>query len=303
MPTLGRSAVPTPRGLPERRRSEQSTAVDMEGTRPDSATHGQIGPPATMTESKPEQTSNSPRTKVAQRLGTLDLRGQGEAMSERSLSPRKRIKLQLDAPDHESLPNAGFRDRPGRDTRQPFVLSNQSETPVAPIQDSLDFDFSIQSDISPPPSPTPTPAPTPRTASVELNDGASLKKSPKRLRSPPLPDDRSSHPAHTLVASGDASRQASIDLTALTWQESEITGHDIDPAFPEDDGLGINGVGFRPTPQMAYARKQKRRQQVSEWKAREAREARQKRLARRQGCQTGGENGSGARSVRFAVPG
>lgn len=72
------------------------------------------------------------------------------------------------------------------------------------------------------------------------------------------------------------------DQAALTWQEDEITGHDIDQASG-DDGEGINGVGFRPTPAMAYARRQKRKQQVNEWKAREAREARQKRFERRRG--------------------
>ena len=62
-----------------------------------------------------------------------------------------------------------------------------------------------------------------------------------------------------------------------------ITGHEIDVAA-DDDGEGINGVGFRPTPAIAYARSQKRKQQVSEWRAREAREARQRRFQRRQGC-------------------
>ena len=67
--------------------------------------------------------------------------------------------------------------------------------------------------------------------------------------------------------------------TALWWTDSEITGHD--PSDPTDDGYGINGVGFVPTPAMANARSERRRRQVAEWKMREAREARQKRSERR----------------------
>jgi len=76
----------------------------------------------------------------------------------------------------------------------------------------------------------------------------------------------------------------------LTWQDSEITGHlGLDP---EDDGYGINGIGFKPTPALAYARSQRRRQQVLEWKSREAAEARRRRA-----------EGRKARGVRDGDPG
>jgi len=65
----------------------------------------------------------------------------------------------------------------------------------------------------------------------------------------------------------------------FTWHDYEITGHD--PTDPTDDGYGINGVGFRPTAAIAWARSQKRQKQVAEWKTREAREAREKRRQRR----------------------
>jgi hypothetical protein len=63
------------------------------------------------------------------------------------------------------------------------------------------------------------------------------------------------------------------------WQDSEITGHD--PDDPTDDGYGINGIGFKPTPALAWSRSQKRKQQLAELKNREAREARQHRIERR----------------------
>ncbi|RAO65305.1 uncharacterized protein BHQ10_001317 [Talaromyces amestolkiae] len=70
-------------------------------------------------------------------------------------------------------------------------------------------------------------------------------------------------------------------LTSLTWDDSEITGHD--PTDPNDDGYGINGIGFRPTAAIAWARSQQRQKQVAEWKNREAREARERRRERREG--------------------
>jgi hypothetical protein len=65
----------------------------------------------------------------------------------------------------------------------------------------------------------------------------------------------------------------------LAWSDSEITGHN--PTDPDDDGYGINGIGFKPTAAIAWARSQKRKKQVAEWKSREAREARERRRERR----------------------
>lgn len=73
--------------------------------------------------------------------------------------------------------------------------------------------------------------------------------------------------------------------TTLWWKPAEITGHD--PTDPNDDGYGINGVGFLPTPAVARARIELRRRQVAAWKAREAKEARQRRSDRRRHRNTG----------------
>jgi hypothetical protein len=99
----------------------------------------------------------------------------------------------------------------------------------------------------------------------------------KRMGTPPL------------VGSAEASLDSEIDeaerrivdpdRAALTWHDDEITGHN--PDDPDDDGEGINGIGFRPTPAMAYARSEKRRLQMAEYRNREAREARQRRSERR----------------------
>jgi hypothetical protein len=92
-----------------------------------------------------------------------------------------------------------------------------------------------------------------------------------------------------------------FDFRSLTWQDSEITGHLM--LDPDDDGTGINGIGFRPTAATAAIRSQRRRRQVLEWKARQAREERERR-AQRRGLATAmgvqGESDEGRR-VRFAV--
>lgn len=67
----------------------------------------------------------------------------------------------------------------------------------------------------------------------------------------------------------------------LWWQPAEITG--LDHNDPADDGYGINGIGFVPTPAVANARVKHRKRQIAEWKSREAKEARQKRVEMRRG--------------------
>jgi hypothetical protein len=90
------------------------------------------------------------------------------------------------------------------------------------------------------------------------------------------------------------------DRAALTWHDDEITGHD--PTDPDDDGEGINGIGFKPTAAEAYVRAQKRRQQMMEYRNREAREARKIRSERRRGNEipkVSQDDQETARRVRF----
>jgi hypothetical protein len=96
----------------------------------------------------------------------------------------------------------------------------------------------------------------------------------KRMGTPPL------------TGSTDASAEGTTEIVdpdraALTWHDDEITG--CDPDDPDDDGEGINGIGFKPTPAIAYARMEKRRLQMAEYRNREAREARARRSERRRG--------------------
>ncbi|KAM0820247.1 hypothetical protein AB5N19_06066 [Seiridium cardinale] len=73
---------------------------------------------------------------------------------------------------------------------------------------------------------------------------------------------------------------------ALTWHEDEITVYDSEDK--DDDGTGLNGIGFRPTPAVAHQRAQRRKKQLSEYKKREEREARAQRNQKRREALGGG---------------
>lgn len=105
-------------------------------------------------------------------------------------------------------------------------------------------------------------------------------RSRKRAGTPPLVAPT------TKVGNADQSSDPDAEIidpvrAALTWHEDEITVYD--PEDEDDDGTGINGIGFKPTPAIAYARTMKRRQQLAEYKKREEREARARRSSRRRG--------------------
>ena len=106
-------------------------------------------------------------------------------------------------------------------------------------------------------------SPSPSSSSLNLESPQALSNIMERprshRRSPPLDGDPEENP--------------------LSWHQSEITGHN--PTDPNDDGYGINGIGFRPTAAIAWARSQRRRQQLIDYRNREAREARQRRIERR----------------------
>ncbi|KAL8811436.1 MAG: hypothetical protein Q9223_007530 [Gallowayella weberi] len=157
-------------------------------------------------------------------------------------------------------------------TSYPFDSAQNMEKPRSPstIADSQDSNFSssqysFQSSPSQPTTPntpnTTTPMLTPTTpTSIPLEIPETPRLKPTTMNSSiPSPIPRSKSPP----------------ALNLWWADTEITGHD--PKDPTDDGYGINGVGFLPTPAMASARAERRKRQVAEWKSREAREARQRR--------------------------
>ncbi|KAK3900571.1 hypothetical protein C8A05DRAFT_45610 [Staphylotrichum tortipilum] len=160
---------------------------------------------------------------------------------------------------------------------------------------------------------TPTPSLTPPTSPPSTTITLPLRRPRpfKRSGTPPFPpssNPRSTTGTRSCSASPDPTTDPTTATTttpsSLTWHDSEITIYDPDDSG--DDGTGINGIGFKPTPAIAYARAVRRRQQLAEYKKREEREARAKRSLRRRGGSpapgllemAGGKKG-GKRRVRF----
>lgn len=164
---------------------------------------------------------------------------------------------------------------------------------------------------APPLAPAPVkaaPSKQPKQSSAANNRALESLKSKGRRRSgtPPLVASASKLASADQQQPGDAAAEVIDPIrAALTWHEDEITVYD--PDDEDDDGVGINGIGFKPTPAIAYARTMKRKQQLAEYKKREEREARARRSSRRRGSpdrapkmqrkeSAGSEN---ARKVRF----
>ncbi|KAG6034207.1 hypothetical protein E4U40_004249 [Claviceps sp. LM458 group G5] len=130
--------------------------------------------------------------------------------------------------------------------------------------------------------------------------------------SPPLkfnsasawPEEKKSRPKFT----ADRPRKGERDVVdpiraALTWHEDEITIYD--PNDADDDGTGVNGIGFKPTPALEHSRIMRRREQMAAYRKREECEARAKRTQRRRGeepLSARPKKGLPARRVRFAHP-
>ncbi|PSK53919.1 Endocytosis protein end4 [Elsinoe australis] len=245
------------------------------------------------------QASDSPRSQCASRFQSLEieetpiyLRTNMDLISDSessSQSPRKRQRRS--SANHTSptpTPDKTLQIRPKpaherpRRTSQPQLPSSPPLSPSPGsngrrIKSPPPFDPALPST----PSRTPVTSPSktaeaavPRSVSprsLDLADSISppitTKRPPKRPSSPSL---TSSSPAEQSF-----------------WQPKEITGHVIDTSTPDDDGLGINGIGFMPTAAMQEARRIRRKQQVSEWRAREAREDRRRRFEKRRGAGTG----------------
>jgi len=91
---------------------------------------------------------------------------------------------------------------------------------------------------------------------------------------------RSSTPLDTITLADTAAPRSPPQAPGPSHcRDSDITGHTLDGL--DDDGYGINGIGFKPTKAMEAERKMQRRRQISECKAREAAEARKRRAQKR----------------------
>ncbi|KAH6891302.1 hypothetical protein B0T10DRAFT_308736 [Thelonectria olida] len=235
----------------------------------------------------PEDGSNSPRSTVAHKFRGLALGSGGGASNdddddgdaaEESLKKRHRPdEMMLDAPQVDG------------------AVIDLAQKPIPPLQ--LSAEEPQAEPVTLPKSPKSGAGASLHRAYPSINrlsDSKSRVK--KRSGSPPLRIKRLPRRIgedHGEVEIVDPVR------AALTWHEDEITIYD--PEDEDDDGTGINGIGFKPTPALAHTRAMKRRQQMAEYRKREEDEARARRNQRRRGGadSTIRQNQSPSRKVRF----
>jgi len=248
----------TPLSLPKRKRSSPSPPLRLTTDLP---TH-------VSSVEDDEAVTESPRTKVASRFEGLHLDVGGVA------------KLNFAQPT--PIPALITQDvDDARKRKKTAVKDHESEIPETPqkdtvISNSVAWAEKRKSVVFKGLPVHRHPAPKLANSNHSINCLAK-SKSPcrKRLTTPPLFGKEGVAGIEVEAAMVEPIR------SALTWRDDEITGHI--PDDPDDDGEGINGVGFRPTAAQAEARAQRRRRQLEDYRSRESKEARAKRSERRRG--------------------
>lgn len=253
--------------------------------------------------------SMSPRSRVAHRFRGLTLESGGGVKSggsARTSSPPGPISMsdaihdafanmqddmQNGARKRMRLPDVQMADADSSDVRKPAIIRSAAEEApqqlgenngTSPRKSPKSVQFAVDTAVV---GQSETLANTGSATDGKAGRSISLPGSPggsprsrKRAGTPPL--SAKTNPAAKEV---DSEETHIVDpvRASLTWHDDEITIYDPDDS--DDDGTGINGIGFKPTPAIAYARTVRRRQQLAEYKKREEREARAKRNQRRRG--------------------
>ena len=249
----------------------------------------------------------SPRTNVSNQLQSLQILDSQIPLLDfgRKHEDLDRVNRGLSS---SKVGNLGCDNMTTARTKGPKQVTLEDSAYTISTSTRLDVSSTLTTNPEPPSTPTLHPIspldPTARTISPLPTTAVPPAISPLPRGTPPPTAE-----SHTIPHSLSPRSSPPASISELVWQESEITGHS--PDDPTDDGYGINGIGFRPTAAMAQARTRRRRQQVAEWKSREAREARQRRMDRRRGSDNdsghANNDGSGVvgteeRKVRFVDP-
>ncbi|KAL7898176.1 hypothetical protein HDV63DRAFT_31772 [Trichoderma sp. SZMC 28014] len=227
----------------------------------------------------PEDGSNSPHSStVVHRFRGLAL-GSGsrvvEATDEMDIEPDESIRKR-----HRSDEGAHNTAKMQPASSPQPELALQPETELRPEMDTGEVvemarNPSLQLEV-----PNPSTEGLLQNTYPSINRLSESQSRKKRAGTPPLRF-KKGHPHEGLSDADDEAEVADPLRASLTWHEDEITIYD--PNDKDDDGTGINGIGFKPTPALAHARVMKRRQQMAEYRKREENEARNKRSQRRRG--------------------
>lgn len=233
---------------PKRKRETSDTAAYDRSTSPSSTIPISNLQEARLKEGE-NRGRNSPRAAVAGRLGALEIHG----------DQRFNFEVPSGAVNKEQV--------------APFA---QSECWTSPHSDVNNMPGTL-------PTIEGTPNPDDRAGATqdEQTTPTSPTKKQKKSHSSPRRKQNSLTPPKMRKPRLSPPLTSSAMEDPFTWHDDEITGHD--PTDPSDDGYGINGIGFKPTAAIAWARTEKRRRQVADWKNREAREARERRREKREG--------------------
>lgn len=224
----------------------------------------------------PPNRDDSPSTQIALHLSHLDMAAHNTLTRKRS----------ADMTEINETPGA-------YDKIMPSPSSTKSPTPNNPSSPRGRFVLHPPRRVTSPPPPTPIASPN-FEDEHDLSLPTAIKIAQDKLSA--LRCDSPTNPAEDDTCDQDEN---------MTWQQDEITGHHIDHTA-DDDGEGINGIGFIPTSATVTKRSEWRRRQILEWRARESREARQRRYDKRKTSQRDSaisldEGGSfKRRMVRFA---
>lgn len=218
-----------------------------------------------------EDGSNSPRSSVAHRFGGLELGGG-------YLTPRQEPHRGKRQKSEDPLDTEITDDIPEQRNLFPAKASSLLTAAVVPL-----------------PSLSPERGRAKTTTTPKRKYKKRSGTPPLRMRRSPLQDNKNDDNDD----GGSTTEVVDPVRASLTWHEDEITIYD--PDDEDDDGTGINGVGFKPTPALAHMRALKRQQQMAEYRKREESEARSRRSQRRRDGSSAGrhEEKLAARRVRF----
>ncbi|KAB5518119.1 hypothetical protein GE09DRAFT_514116 [Coniochaeta sp. 2T2.1] len=283
------SSNPTPISTPKRKRSQREDD-DIELPSFTTATFSPANialPPSSPT----EDGSTSPRSKVAHRFRSLAI-GRPRAFAEQHATARFVLAPRDVTVTIPETPQPGSRNTISDAVQDDVEMDYGARKRVKLPQDGdLEPDTAVDKVLPRIPQTRPR-SKTPPVFAIERPGTPPLKKSIPTTQ--PASTDRPSPPPPSLQPTpafqwppsppdtADSTEAITVAFRAsMTWHEDEITIYDPDDS--DDDGTGINGIGFKPTAAVAYARGVKRKQQLAEYRKREEREARARRSQRRRG--------------------
>lgn len=148
-------------------------------------------------------------------------------------------------------------------------------------------------------------APSPKSKKASRKQRKKLKPDPSPIQDLQGSEDAAATSTPAMIPQGEDDEDSEIVepiRAALTWREEEITVYD--PEDKDDDGAGMDGVGFQPPPAIARAIALKKRQQLLAYKKMVDGDARAKRNERRRGREAAAAAKESARRrrVRFLSP-